>query len=76
MGWDWGAHEEYVTFISQAIALLDRSPSEPPTEVIVLVLALSDMTVRSAVVSGKYNNRWAGLLRWYNDDLEFCEDKD
>lgn len=77
MGWDWGVHEdEYVTSISQAITLLDGPPSKPPTEVIVAVLALSDMTVRSAVVSGKYKNRWAGLLRWYNGDLEFCEDKD
>lgn len=76
MGWDWGAHEEeYVDFVNQAIVLLDGPPSEPSAETVTAVLKLSDISVKSAIASGKYKNRWAGLLRWYDDDLEFCEDK-
>lgn len=76
MGWDWGAHEaEYVAFVTQAIALLEGPPTEPTPEVVQEVMRLSDEAVTKALASGRYRNRWAGLLRWYDDDLRFCGDK-
>lgn len=73
MGWDWGAHDaEYVAFVTQAIALLVGPPTEPAPEVVQEVMRLSGEAVTRAPASGRYKSWWAGLLRWYDDDLRFC----
>jgi len=31
--------------------------------------------MRDTIATGKFKGRWAGLLRWYDDDLEFVSSK-
>lgn len=74
--WEWGASEgEYIDFTSKAIDLLDGPPTSLSPEVIAEALGLSDRMMKTALATGKYNNRWAGLLRWYDDDLQYCPGK-
>jgi len=39
------------------------------------VLELSARSMRAAIATGKYNGRWSGLLRFYDDDLKFDKSK-
>lgn len=76
MNWDWGSQEpEFINFASQVIKLLEGPPTEPSQEIIDQVLLFSEESLRSVVAAGKFNNRWAGLLRWYDDDLVFHDTK-
>lgn len=76
MNWDWGSQEpEFVNFANQTIELLEGPPTEPSQDIINKVLALSEKSIKSAISTGKYRSRWAGLLRWYDDDLVFHSDK-
>ena len=77
MTWNWGANEpSYITFADQVIALLDGPPTPPSREVIEAVKALSEKMMREVLATGKYKGRWAGLLRWYDNELNFVEGKD
>lgn len=74
--WEWGASEgEYIDFTSKAIDLLDGPPTSLAPEVIAEALDLSGRMMKTALATGKYTNRWAGLLRWYDDDLQYCPGK-
>jgi hypothetical protein len=78
-GWEWGAREApFIKFASCVIELLDGPSSEPVDEEIVqAILHLSDVSRK--VIMGKgdaqYWNNWSGLLRWYDDDMEYHSDK-
>lgn len=74
--WEWGANKsEYIAFANEAIGLLNGPPSEAPSESVAAVLQLSNEKLAQVMSSGKYKGRWAGLLRWYDDELRFCETK-
>lgn len=75
--WDWGAREpEYAEFADSVIKMLPGKPSEPvDPEIEQLILNMSDAKVKELVAGGKFKNRWAGLLRWYNDSLIRSETK-
>lgn len=76
MNWDWGAgREEFISFAEKVIPKLQGLPTEPSEELIQEVLAMSAVAVREVIATGKYKSRWAGLLRWYDDDLNFHADK-
>lgn len=74
--WEWGSqHPEYIAFADKAIKLLDGPPTEPSQETIDEVKSLSEEMLRRVVETGRFRNRWAGLLRYYDNDLHFCERK-
>lgn len=74
--WEWGADRpEYVAFADQAIRMLDGPPSAPEEEAVEAVLALSEESLRAVLATGRYSGRWAGLLRYYDDELRFCDGK-
>ncbi|KAM3077665.1 hypothetical protein ACMFMG_006993 [Clarireedia jacksonii] len=75
--WDWGAQsEEYIAFAKLAIQLLDGPPHASLSQkTIDGVRELSAAHLTKAVATGKYKGRWAGLLRWYDDELNFVKDK-
>ncbi|ESZ93160.1 hypothetical protein SBOR_6439 [Sclerotinia borealis F-4128] len=75
--WDWGSNqEEFITFSKLVILILDGSPhAKLSQETIDEVKKLSAEHLKLAMASGKYKGRWAGLLRWYDDDLNFVADK-
>ncbi|KAJ7583529.1 hypothetical protein C8J56DRAFT_1015201 [Mycena floridula] len=77
--WDWGAREEpYIKFADKVIALLEGLSSEPVApEVIQQVLELSQSESRKIMGKGdgQYFNRWSGLLRFYDDNLQYHTDK-
>lgn len=74
--WEWGSNRpEYISFMDRAISLLDGPPEAPSEETIEKVLYLSETMLRKALKTGDYRNRWAGLLRYYDDDLRFMKDK-
>lgn len=74
--WEWGSQRsEYISFANEAIELLTGPPSRAPAELVAAVLKLSDKRLAQAISSGKYSGRWAGLLRWYDDDLRYCPQK-
>lgn len=77
MTWEWGADRpEYVEFADKAIRMLAGPPQEPVAEEDVdKVLALSEESMKRVLQAKKYRNRWAGLLRYYDDELRFCEEK-
>ncbi|TFK35407.1 hypothetical protein BDQ12DRAFT_759546 [Crucibulum laeve] len=77
MHWNWGAQEiEYVAFANKVLPSLQGRPDEPiSTEVEDMILQLSELEVQKALQTGKYKNRWAGLLRWYDDDLRLNANK-
>ncbi|KAJ4390724.1 hypothetical protein N0V93_004322 [Gnomoniopsis smithogilvyi] len=74
--WDWGAQRsEYIAFANEAIELLAGPPSEASAELVAAIMKLSDQRLAQVMSSGKYSGRWAGLLRWYDDELRFCPEK-
>ncbi|KAF7879492.1 hypothetical protein EAF04_000688 [Stromatinia cepivora] len=75
--WDWGSNqEEYINFSKLVIKMLDGPPDVNLTQkTIDEVKKLSAEHLKMAMASGKYRGRWAGLLRWYDDDLNFVADK-
>lgn len=75
--WEWGSqHQMYIDFADQAIAILDGPADQPPSEeAIAKVNELSRKSIRDVNSKGVYKNRWAGLLRWYDDELEFKPNK-
>lgn len=74
--WEWGSNEEdFINFATRAIDLLDGPPMCLEPEAITKTLDLSDKMVKATLASGKYRGRWAGLLRWYDDQLEYCPGK-
>ncbi|CCD54235.1 hypothetical protein H4I96_06771 [Botrytis cinerea] len=75
--WDWGSNkEEYITFSKLVIEMLDGPPhAKLSQKTIDEVKKLSAEHLQRAMASGKYKGRWAGLLRWYDDDLNFVADK-
>lgn len=74
--WNWGAGEpEYIDFATKAIKLLEGPLTTPSKETIAEVKALSKKMLLEAVATGKYRGRWAGLLRWYDDELNFVPEK-
>lgn len=74
--WEWGAQRsEYIAFANEAIDLLSGPPSDAPTELVAAVMKLHNKRLAEVMLSGKYSGRWAGLLRWYDDDLRFCPEK-
>ena len=69
--WEWGTHKpEYISFVDKVIELLDGPPVKPDKETILKVLELSKYCVREVRKGGIYKQRWAGLLRYYDDFLE------
>lgn len=75
--WEWGANqEEYIAFADQVIKLLEGPPHRPEDKVIQQVKELSETKLNEAVWSGKFQNRWGGLFRWYDDSLVFNAKKD
>ncbi|KAK4209128.1 hypothetical protein QBC37DRAFT_486321 [Rhypophila decipiens] len=76
MAWEWGSdREEYIAFAKEAIKLLEGPACLAPDEVVEKVVQLSEIRLRQAVETGKYKSRWAGLLRWYDDELVRREEK-
>jgi flavin-dependent dehydrogenase len=75
--WEWGSNApEYIEFADAAIKLLAGPPETAPgKELEDEVLAISERMMGETLRSGKYKNRWAGLLRYYDDDLKFNEKK-
>ncbi|PQE12730.1 hypothetical protein CJF30_00002624 [Rutstroemia sp. NJR-2017a BBW] len=75
--WEWGAQsEEYIAFAKLAIQLLDGPPHVELTQkTIDDVKKLSAAHLTKTISTGKYTGRWAGLLRWYDDELNFVKDK-
>jgi hypothetical protein len=74
--WEWGSNRpEYIAFAEKAIKLLNGPPSEPSDETIEEMLQLSERCMMEVIESGKYRGRWAGLLRYYDDDLKFDKSK-
>lgn len=74
--WEWGANRlEYIEFAEKTIQLLNGPPSEPSLELIEEILQLSEKCMKEVIESGKYRSRWAGLLRYYDDDLKFHNTK-
>lgn len=74
--WEWGSqHPEYIAFADKTIKLLDGPPTEPSQETIDEVMTLSEAMLRRVVETGRFRNRWAGLLRYYDNDLYFCRGK-
>lgn len=74
--WEWGANKsEYIAFADEAIQLLTGPPSEACAASVAAVLQLSSERLVQVMASGKYHGRWAGLLRWYDDELRFCQEK-
>lgn len=75
-GWDWGANEEeYIAFADEVIGLLAGPPTSLASETSHKVCQLSARKVLEVLATGKYKNNWANLLRWYDEDLQFREDK-
>jgi len=76
MAWEWGADRpEYIAFAEEAIELLRGPPCQAESEVVAAVVELSATRMKEAVATGKYKSRWAGLLRWYDDQLMRRDDK-
>jgi hypothetical protein len=79
VGWLWGAGEPvFIDFAEKAFKLLEGPPEERvPDEVVEEVLRLSDEHRRRALAmeGSPYKNSWAGLLRFYDKDLERVESK-
>lgn len=74
--WEWGANKsEYIAFADEAIRLLTGPPSEASVDSVAAVLQVSNEKLCQVRSCGKYSGRWAGLLRWYDDELRFCPDK-
>lgn len=74
--WEWGSNKpEYIAFADQAIKLLSGPPTNADSHSVTAVLQLSAVRLAEAVATGKYKSRWAGLLRWYDDDLAYCPEK-
>lgn len=74
--WEWGANRaEYIAFANEVIALLGGPPSQAESEQVAAVLRLSQKKLSEVMASGKFRNRWAGLFRYYDDDLNYCPDK-
>jgi len=74
--WEWGANRpEYIAFAKEAIQILDGPPTAPDDEVVEKMLQLSKKRMKDVIATGKYRNRWAGLFRYYDDDLNFHSDK-
>ncbi|KAA8568574.1 hypothetical protein EYC84_007592 [Monilinia fructicola] len=75
--WDWGSNqEEFIAFSKLAMQMLDGPPDAKLSQkTIDAVKRLSAEHLKLAMSSGKYRGRWAGLLRWYDDDLNFVADK-
>ncbi|CAJ2500360.1 Uu.00g032130.m01.CDS01 [Anthostomella pinea] len=74
--WEWGANRpEFIAFADRAIAIMDGPPSRAEPEAVAALLELSARMVAEALASDKYEGRWAGLLRWYDDDLVRCPEK-
>ncbi|KAF2100114.1 hypothetical protein NA57DRAFT_37820 [Rhizodiscina lignyota] len=74
--WEWGANRpEYISFMDNIIPLLEGAPDAPSKEVVDKVLSLSEKMIAEVIKTGKYRNRWAGLFRYYDDDLAFHPDK-
>ncbi|CAN8103116.1 unnamed protein product [Discula destructiva] len=74
--WEWGANKaEYIAFADEAIALFSGPPSQATPESVAAVMQLSKKRLGEVMPSGKYQGRWAGLLRWYDDCLEYCPEK-
>ncbi|KAJ7695787.1 hypothetical protein B0H17DRAFT_1055565 [Mycena rosella] len=77
--WDWGAREEpYIAFADKVIALLEGPADRPVSDAViqeVLALSRSERKKIMGKGDGQYFNRWSGLLRFYDDDLEYHADK-
>jgi hypothetical protein len=77
MEWDWGANkEEYITISQMVIMMLDgRYDEQISQEQVEGVKAVSRHFLKTVMSKGKYRGRWSGLLRYYDDDLQFHKDK-
>ena len=75
--WDWGSYEpEFVSFANKVIEMLPGTPDEAvDAELEQQILALSEVKIKEAVATGKYSNRWAGMFRWYNNELQLDDTK-
>ncbi|KAM7191963.1 hypothetical protein V8F20_009087 [Naviculisporaceae sp. PSN 640] len=70
MAWEWGSdRDEYINFAEEVIQFLRGPANLAPDELVEEVMKLSEIRLRQAIETGKYKSRWAGLLRWYDDDL-------
>ena len=76
-GWDWGTNQkEYIAFSKLISGILDGPPGDAISEGLVLrVQDLSSRLLKAAIATGKYKGRWAGLFRYYDDDLNFRQEK-
>ena len=75
--WDWGANEEeYLALSKMVIMMLDEGcDQELSTEQIEGVRGVSKHFLNTVLSKGKYRGRWSGLLRYYDDDLQFHKEK-
>jgi len=74
--WNWGADQkEYIDFANHTIDLLHGSVTIPSQVLINQVRSLSEKSLREVIASGKFKGRWGGLLRWYDDNLNFDSEK-
>ncbi|KAI1811299.1 hypothetical protein GGS20DRAFT_116005 [Poronia punctata] len=74
--WEWGSNRpEYIAFAKEAIALYNGPPTAPSDDLAQELLQLSEKRMKEVIGSGKYRGRWAGLLRYYDDDLKFNANK-
>jgi hypothetical protein len=75
--WDWGANqEEYITISRMVIMMLEgRCHEQLSQEQIDGVKEVSRHFLKTVMANGEYHGRWSGLLRYYDDDLQFHKDK-
>ncbi|GME29185.1 hypothetical protein GTA08_BOTSDO03997 [Neofusicoccum parvum] len=77
--WEWGANlPEYAAFAEAAIALLEGPPTgiagaDGERRVEEAVRVSAEMARRA--VKGAYGNRWGGVFRYYDDELNWSSDK-
>ncbi|TVY83919.1 Flavin-dependent halogenase armH4 [Lachnellula suecica] len=76
--WAWGAMvEEYELVAREAIKLLTHIPLEArvPDAIVDELIEFSNGVKKCAVDSGRFRFRWDGLLRHYDNMLNYSEEK-
>ncbi|KAL8728492.1 MAG: hypothetical protein Q9181_005326 [Wetmoreana brouardii] len=79
INWAWGSMvPEYVEVSRKAIELLAPIPLEDtvPDATVRELIEFSNSIKKEAVASNRFNFRWDGLLRYYDINLNYIEEKD
>ncbi|KAL3421231.1 hypothetical protein PVAG01_07676 [Phlyctema vagabunda] len=68
--WDWGAgSKDYIYFAQGAIRLLKGPPVPATKKQCEDVRDLSRDILKRVLATGRYEARWSGMLRWFDDEL-------